>query len=1015
MAGFLPPAIFEIKAVADGAIAKFKDVNNELEKMDKKSQDAGGSVSKLDGASRVATAGLLAMGAAFVGFAAVGIKGVIEDEKAFTKLGQTFSNLGINIEKNRTLVGELDAAYSKLGFGGDETATALNRLLSTTGNLEKSQELLSISADLARIKNIDLAAASAIVGKASMGGAKAFKEMGITLDTTLPKSEAITKAMGELNEKVGGQAVAYTKTFAGQLVVLREQISGVADILGAALLPYLKRAIEAIAGGIDFVKRNAAAFKILAGTIITITIALASYNAAIKVSMALTKAWTVVTTIQKMVTNLLTGQQIALNTAMKMNPVGLVVAAVVLLIGAFVLLWNKSEPFRKIMIDIGKVGLKALGGLISIVGLLATGLLKIVLGPMKLLLKGLSLLGVDAAGTALKGIEKATDGVGKFFDGAAKKVNELAGGLDKFNKPIKLTFGAIKVPEIPNVEGAKGGAGGAGGAGGLSGAEAKKALDAKKKDNEGYMKIVADLNKKVISAKEKFNDEMESLEKDHANKIISLNADAAEKVASTTKDHEAKIAKLNKDATDKTFKLKSDAAKKILKLEADAKTKITDLESASKEKVLGIQQDFNNKMADLNKKKSEDLAKLEIDNQKKIESITKQGAANLASIVKQSVDRLRDAYARGTEFKLGDVFKGLVEAGTVSAEQLVVSMRTKLEGMRLLARNAARLAEQGFSQTFIEQVVSSGAEIGNQLSGTILNSTPETISELRSLYNQIDAQTTTGLDALANSMSTGARLATSELTQAYAEAQKDTADALAAQAQDYVNSQAEISKVFSETMGQAEKDRDTAIAQAHKDLAESITAVNKQLKESIDSINADLAEALAQVNSDLSEAIAEENATFAEALLEIQTALDTALSDEMIAFAEKQDEAREALTEALDGIQAEFEDKLGKITNATKATTTAINAMVTALNAARDLAAKPMPTPPIVTPPVLSAGAVKTGALTNDEYLKESGGGAGGGSKVVMYNNITNNNTTSDTDIGNTIVRIAKFGLVVAE
>jgi hypothetical protein len=38
MAGFLPPAIFEIKAMADDAIAKFKDVNNELEKMDKKSK-----------------------------------------------------------------------------------------------------------------------------------------------------------------------------------------------------------------------------------------------------------------------------------------------------------------------------------------------------------------------------------------------------------------------------------------------------------------------------------------------------------------------------------------------------------------------------------------------------------------------------------------------------------------------------------------------------------------------------------------------------------------------------------------------------------------------------------------------------------------------------------------------------------------------------------------------------------------------------------------------------------------
>jgi len=1013
MAGFLPPAIFEIKAIADDAIAKFKDVNNELEKMDKKSQDAGGSVSKLDGASRVATAGLLAMGAAFVGFAAVGIKEANDSEQALNKLGITMANVGVNTDANRAKIEKLTDSYEALGFGNEEAAAGFDVLLRATGSLTESQSLLAISADFARTKNMSLTDASRIMAKAGQGSAKAFKEMGISLDTTIPKSEAVAKAMDQLKEKIGGQAIAYTKTFQGQLAVLKEEINSVAEKLGATIIPMLKNLVTAVKSAIDFIGRNKTAFTILAGVIITITVALASYNAAVKVSMALTKAWTVITTIQKTVTALMTGQQIALNTAMKLNPIGLVVSAVVLLIGAFVLLWNKCEPFRKIMIEIGKVGLKAFGSLIQIVGVLATGYIKIVTGPLKLLLKGLSLLGVEAAGKALKGIESATDGVGKFFDGAAKKVNELAGGLDKLNKPIKITFGAIKIPEVPNVGG--GGAGDGAGGGGLSAADAKKAIEAKKKDNEGYMKIVADLNKKVISAKEKFNDEMESLEKDHAKKVISLNSDAADKVASTTKDHDAKIAKLNKDATDKIFKLKSDAAKKILKLEADAKDKIADLESASKEKVLGIQQNFNEKMADLNKKKSEDLAKLEIDNQKKLEKITQQGADSLASIVKQSVDRLRDAYAKGTEFKLGDVFKGLVEAGTVSAEQLVVTMRTKLEGMKLLAQNAARLAEQGFSQTFIEQVVSSGADVGNSLAGTILNSTPETIGELRSLYNQIETQSTTGLDALANSMSTGAHLATSELTQAYADSQKDTADALAAQAQDYLNSQADIAKGFNESMAQAEKDRDTAIAQAHKDLAESITSVNKQLKESIDSINADLVESLAQVSGDLAEAIAEENKNFADALLEIQTALDTSLADEMTAFAEKQDEARAALTDALDGIQAEFEEKLGKITNATKATTTAINAMVTALNAARDLAAKPMPTPQIATPPVLTAGAAKAGALTNDEYYKERGGGAGGGKSVVMNTTITNNNTTSDADIGNTLVRIAKYGLVVID
>jgi hypothetical protein len=146
--------------------------------------------------------------------------------------------------------------------------------------------------------------------------------------------------------------------------------------------------------------------------------------------------------------------------------------------------------------------------------------------------------------------------------------------------------------------------------------------------------------------------------------------------------------------------------------------------------------------------------------------------------------------------------------------------------------------------------------------------------------------------------------------------------------------------------------------------------------------------------------------------LEIQTKLDTALSDEMIAFAEKQDEARKELTDALDDIQAEFEDKLGKITNATKATTAAINAMVTALNAARELAAKPMPTP--TAPTVTKSTYDPTqGNTLNSNTFPNTNTPTGNGNTVIVNAPITNNNTTTPSDISATLVKLAKFGLAV--
>jgi hypothetical protein len=845
---FLPPAVFEIKAVADQAVAKFKDVNKELEKMEGASKDAGGSVAGIDKASRMATAGLLAMGAAFVGFAAIGIKGVIEDEKAFNKLGQTFSNLGINIEANRNLVGELDTAYSKLGFGGDETATALNRLLSTTNDLEKSQELLSVSADLARVKNIDLASASAIVGKASMGGAKAFKEMGIELDTTLPRAEAITKAMGQLTDKVGGQAVAYTKTFAGQLVVLREQISAVADTVGAALLPYLKQAVETIANAIDFVKSNAAAFKVLLGVILTITIALAAYNATIKVQMALTKAWSVITGVQAAITKLLTGQQVALNTAMRLNPIGLIVSAAVLLIGALVLLWNKSETFRKMMIQIGKVGLMALGFLIKVTGDYAQSVIKLVTGPLKLLLKGLSLLGVGGAKEALKGLESATEGVGKFFDSAAKKVTDMAGSLDKLNKPIKLTFAAPPgVPEIANVTGGGATGGGTSGASSAGNAAAKKA-------NEGYMKIVKDLQDKVSSAKSKFNEKMLEAETAYNEDVVKINAEYSERKAEIEAQY--------------------------------AETKLN-----------------------LETKKGEDLAKAAEDNQKRVIEITKAGQEKLQQIVQQSIDRLRDSFRKGTEFNVSDIFTGLAEAGTQSADGLIDALKSRLTAAKDLAANAAKLQAQGFSQTFIEQVVAAGPQVGNELAASILNAKPETIAELKATYTDLEKLTNTGLDAVANAMNNGGQLATAELNQAYQQAKIDTQNMLTEQTKAYADAQAAITKQFDKDMAEAANTRD-------------------------------------------------------KALLDAKTAMDKAIAEANKALADAQAAARKQLTDDLTAINKEFTDKLAGVRDANQKTIDSINALKAAMASAASLSmsAPASGTPvsgftPYITTPTTKAGS----------------------------------------------------------
>jgi hypothetical protein len=777
---FLPPAIFEIKAVADKAIAEFKQVNNELGKMEDQSLKAGGSIGKIDKASRVATAGLLAMGAAFAGFAALGIKEAMEAETIMTKLNATLAAQGLNTAGTRKEIDELSSSFVKLGFDDEAAASSMQILIQTTGDLAKSKDLLAMSADLARAKTISLESASQMLVRANMGAGKVFKQFGIVLDTTLPKAEATAKAMQELKEKLSGQAQKATETFAVQLQILKERFNNAAQALGEVLIPYLKTLFDKINEGIEFVKRNSTAFKIFGGIVLVVGIALASYAITLKVITAATKAYAFIQGVARTATMLLTGQQIALNGAMAVNPIGLVVMAVVALIGVLVILWNNSDAFRKGVIAMAKAALNAFASIIPMIGQVGEAYLKFLLTPMKSFLTALSKLpGVGKyAKVGLDLLTKGLDGVSDFADKAAAKAKSLADGLDRLNKPIKVKLMAADEIDFGNGKGK--------GKGGLTPeqiAAAKAAKEAQAKANVDYMKIVKDLNEKIVSAQTKFTEKMADI--------------------------------------DKTYK----------------------------EKIGKAQTDFNEKMGELNLKKSEDLLKAETDNASKVSDIYKNYYAKLESIVKQSVDRLRDAFRKGTEFNPAEMFKGLAEAGAVSIDALLAQMKEKLAASKELAKNAAALQAKGFSQTFIEQVVAAGPEVGNQLSKSILDSTPDQIKELQNSYIEMEKTSQHGVDGLANQMSRFGTLATEELNEAYTQAGTDLAEALTSQAQAFTDAQSEINKNFDKAMAEAEKIRDSAISEAYKDMVDAQEEARKELASTLADIEKDMVEKLGSITN----------------------------------------------------------------------------------------------------------------------------------------------------------------------
>ncbi len=350
----------------------------------------------------------------------------IDLQTSTVRLNQSLATIGITGKKAQQEVFNMADAYYQLGFQGSEALIAMGTLVTATRDVEQSTKLMAMSADLARynknIGTIDVAAK--ILARGTQGSAKAFKELGITLDTTIPKNQAITKAFDELNARIGGQAQAYTKTFAGQMAILKERFDQTFQAISGKILPVL-------AVFLRYITANGTALLIYGGIVLSIITAIKVYGATMAAIKGVQQAYAFWTYAQAASTNVFKFAMYGLNAAIKANPIGFLVIAVMALGAAFVWAWNKFEGFRKGVVKGIQIVVNGFGYLVGAVA------------------KALELLGkIKGFGWAKKAAEGAGD--------LAKSVREYSDSLDKLsNKKIKppQLLGGIKPGETTGIKG----------------------------------------------------------------------------------------------------------------------------------------------------------------------------------------------------------------------------------------------------------------------------------------------------------------------------------------------------------------------------------------------------------------------------------------------------------------------------------------------------------------------------------------------------------------------------------
>lgn len=210
--------------------------------------------------------GMAAVGTAITGALALTVSAAADAEKKMASVNAVLDTMGPKGAAAHDAILKAADATLKLGFDNEEAALSISKLFQRTGDLTTATKLNAVAMDLARAKNIDLSTASSLVGMVMSGNARVLKQYGIDL------KEAGTplEALGELQNKVGGQAKAFASTYAGANEVVKQQIGELEEKVGGLLLPVLTKLTSALVPIIEKIMDWMAQNPKLSETIVTI-------------------------------------------------------------------------------------------------------------------------------------------------------------------------------------------------------------------------------------------------------------------------------------------------------------------------------------------------------------------------------------------------------------------------------------------------------------------------------------------------------------------------------------------------------------------------------------------------------------------------------------------------------------------------------------------------------------------------------------------------------------------------
>lgn len=185
-------------------------------------------------------------------FGKASVKAFSDDDRAATRLTQTINNLGLAFEDSRikAFISDLEATSGVLD---DSLRPAFQKLLTTTGSVAKSQELLTLALDVAAGSGQDVVSVTNDLSRAYVGQTRGLSKYSIGLTQAELKGKSFNEIQERLSKQFSGQNAAFLETYAGKVSLLNVAYANMQETIGAGLVDafILLQGENGIAGATD--------------------------------------------------------------------------------------------------------------------------------------------------------------------------------------------------------------------------------------------------------------------------------------------------------------------------------------------------------------------------------------------------------------------------------------------------------------------------------------------------------------------------------------------------------------------------------------------------------------------------------------------------------------------------------------------------------------------------------------------------------------------------------------------